>query len=248
MCGPRKRGRSHRRLSNPDASGPPTERRHPVKTKKKKLVPLALHLTVEQFRRVDVIAKMIRATPEDLVLGLAIGNVDGFGGDKGAWAECEDHLHHIVKHYGEKKNHTDAGFCRPAVEDTAPARLQRLAGREAIDREDRPSLVRMTEGDLERVCRLLVIPLQSVMPITDEDEDGFGRILAGWRKYSKNFVREGIASAKKLHAEDSQRALTRKEAAEIEKRVKQEFADFNELADTLERLIPQLPIIEEQDL
>ncbi len=88
---------------------------------------LVLNLTVAQFARFELLARLLKTKPEHFAVSAVLGNIDAYVGNLGEWLPL---LHSDIEFYGEKRRASK----RPKgsrFEDTAPARLLRLVGRGA---------------------------------------------------------------------------------------------------------------------
>jgi hypothetical protein len=85
---------------------------------------LKLHLTNDQFHRIDVLANMLQSTPEHVMIGLALGDLDSFAD---GWDEFQHVLHRAIEFYGERRKASSQPR-GDRFEDGAPDRMLRLAG------------------------------------------------------------------------------------------------------------------------
>ena len=83
---------------------------------------LILNLTEDQHDRIELVAKLLHAKPEHLVIGLAFGELEG-----GDWDDSQDWLDHVIEFYGAQRNAYPKAP-RKRIEDGAHDRMLRAAG------------------------------------------------------------------------------------------------------------------------
>jgi hypothetical protein len=91
-------------------------------TSRKAGVKLTLKLTAEQAERLDVIAKMVSATPETLAISQIFSGFDGWS----SWGEFTEAIHDQISLYAESST---VSYEEPGkrLEDDAPERIKRMA-------------------------------------------------------------------------------------------------------------------------
>ena len=88
---------------------------------------LTVNLTDEQFARVDVVARLNSANPEDGLVALALSNLDSCNAGGGGWGTWESHISDAIDLYVERKQASDSPRGK-RLEDSAPDRRLRIAG------------------------------------------------------------------------------------------------------------------------